>query len=350
MSMQNLLTLFSSESTIKYIKDIFCVLALPRDAEYQFRYETRHVQNSVRAIFSSSNCRGTRALVAFRSKNTEALDKRFVIPIRWVEIIDVIFVADFYTVKFKVKCFPSFSNDFRDQCHSFQQINAFAREILKDDSINDLAVINNVLSIVGDHNDDKNRDSEYWRNIVSALSLVPQYGNYYFLRCSPFLFADERLCDFRDNITTLEEGICVYLQIEFYQRKYDNADDSKIEVILDNNIISQSSGLKTRMETRYDSVKVGFQPKITINGTISEVIICTSGSTNRNQTEITLPIRIVKRKYSRVLKAIVMTVGACLVGLPGLFPDTIDVSWKILLAFSGAALMGVNYFMDSRLN
>ncbi|HBY54923.1 MAG TPA: hypothetical protein DEH15_21155 [Marinilabiliales bacterium] len=173
------------------------------------------------------------------------------------------------------------------------------------------------------------------------------YESHYFLRCSPFVFANNKPCYFENNFTTLEEEKCVYLKIDYFQRKYDPIHDSKIDVILDNNIISHSSGLRTKMETRYDSIKLGFQPKNTMHGTQSEIIICTSNSTNKKQTEISLPIKIVKRNSLRIVKAIVMSIGACLVGLPALLPDTFEITWKILIAVFGAGVMGLNNFFDS---
>lgn len=347
MEIDNLITLFSSESTKQYVKDIFTVLALPRDAEYQFRYETKYVESGVRSLFSSDYNIGTKALVVFRSKNIENEDKLFVVPIRWVEIIRVSLVADFYTVTFRVKSYPSFSNEFKDTSYSFDKISACAKQILVGNN-KDLAVLKGGLSIVGNHSErnDSNRENENWLNIVNTISRIPQYNRYYFLRCSPFLSSNGTPCVFENNVSTLEEEKCAYLQIDYYQREYSDSDQNEIEVIFDSTLVSRSSGLSAKMEARYDSIRLGFQPKNTMNGTLSEIIICATLGAKIRQTEITLPIRIVKRKYSSGVRASVMGFGACLVALPGLFPDGIGLEWKIATAAVGAFVMGINHFIE----
>ena len=155
----NVITLFSSESTEKYIKDIFAVLALPRNADYRFRYEKKYVENKVCNLFDDSiNSAGTKALIAFRSKNIEEENKRFIVPIRWVEITKVEYRSDFYTVMFKVLGYPTFTQAFSQKCYEFCNINATAKSIL-DSKTNNFAVINNVLSeMVNGYQNDENTD------------------------------------------------------------------------------------------------------------------------------------------------------------------------------------------------
>ena len=49
----NILTLFSSDSTVQYTKDVFSVLSLPRDSIFQFRYQTQYVDDAVKTIFEN---------------------------------------------------------------------------------------------------------------------------------------------------------------------------------------------------------------------------------------------------------------------------------------------------------
>ena len=50
-----ILTLFSSDATLQYTKDIFSVLSLPRNWIFQFRDLTEFVVNSAKAIFENEN-------------------------------------------------------------------------------------------------------------------------------------------------------------------------------------------------------------------------------------------------------------------------------------------------------
>ena len=49
---KQIITLFSSESTARYIKDVFSVLALPRGSVFQFRYDTQYIDPRLLTMFS----------------------------------------------------------------------------------------------------------------------------------------------------------------------------------------------------------------------------------------------------------------------------------------------------------
>ena len=263
-----------------------------------------------------------------------------------MEITEVDEIANFYRVSFRVLGYPTFSQTFSTQYHEFEKINTISKQILSQRNIKEHAVVSDCLNMVNSRQDDAINDNANWLKIAIALASVPQYASYYFFKCSAFFIDKNKFCPFENDLTILEEGKCAYLKIEYYQKQYDATNDSKIDVHFNEKIIGQSLGLRTKIDARYDSIVLGFQPLNTMNETHSEIIICTAEERGKLQTEISLPIMIVKRKSSLIWKSLIMSAGALLVGLPALLPGTLDVQWKIIISFVGACIMGVNHFIN----
>ena len=187
-----ILTLFSSNSTVQYTKDVFSVLSLPRDSIIDFRYQAQHVDNVVKPIFSNrQNGAGTRVLIAFRSSafvnGSEAKtneEKVFIVPIRWAVVTGVKLFSDVYTVGLKLQGYPSFSQNFRNLCSDFSGINRYAKEYFG--SHNAALAVHSVQLDAVDLNDEIDRETINWRSIVEVLVNIPEYENYHFLKSSSF--------------------------------------------------------------------------------------------------------------------------------------------------------------------
>ena len=231
-----IITLFSSNSTAQYIKDIFSVLSLPRGSVFQFRYQSEYIDPRVRGIFDNNNDLDLKALVAFRSSTFSLDDQCFYVPIRWVKIKSIIQISNGYTVNFEIHGYPIYTSDFRNKSTSFQGINESAKHFFQQMGNNDYAVWGESLAIVN-LDDDIDRDSENWFEIVRRLTLLPDYKDYYFLKCS-FPYTEkinndmgtyEKIeCKVENNFTQFIEGKCVYIDIEYYSAKYDQSKKRQI--------------------------------------------------------------------------------------------------------------------------
>jgi hypothetical protein len=356
---ETIYTLFSSESTVQYKKDIFSALSMPRDSVFQFRYQAQHVDESVKSDFiNTTSVRGKKALIAFRSGALNDNDNIFIVPVRWAEITEVKLVSDVYNVYFKLKGYPSFSQSFRNTCTSFSGLNTYAKNYFE--SHNTVIALQSVQLDAVDLNDDgKERDSTNWRSIVELLVTIPTYSNYHFLKCSGFYsriikapngFNQKKYNTIRDDgMTYLTEGKCAYIDIEYYSKIYEPNLRRQIEVFLDGNCIRKAKGIKTYLESRYGSVSLGFQPKISANNTVTEIVVCTtSDPIDVIQTELTFPIIIRKNRTYKLLKALIMCIGAGLIALPGILGSCVPLGWNIASALSGVVVMGVNNYLESK--
>ena len=235
-----IITLFSSNSTVQYIKDIFSVLSLPRGSIFQFRYQSEYIDPRVRGIFDDNNNLNLKALVAFRSSKSSPDDQCFYVPIRWVKIKSIIQISNGYTVNFEIHGYPIYTPDFRNKSTSFQGINGSAKRFFQQMGDNDYAVWGESLAIVN-LDDDVDRDSENWYDIVRRLTLLPDYKDYHFLKCSfPYIEKmdsdmgtyEKIKCNVENNFTQFVEEKCVYIDIEYYSANYDQSKKRQIDVLL----------------------------------------------------------------------------------------------------------------------
>lgn len=352
------ITLFSSDSTVQYIKDIFSVLSLPRGSGFQFRYQSNYVDPRVVTLFSNNTKNlNLKALVAFRSNHSTPNDKCFFIPIRWVRVQSVVHISNGYTVNFEIDGYPSYLPNFRTASATFQGINTSAQNFFQTMGNNDYAVWGEPLPIVN-FDDNIDRDSENWFEIVKSLTLIPDYKDYHFFKCSaPYTEEinningqyEKEECEKNGHLITFVEGKCVNIDVEYYSESYDRSKKRQINVLVDNNIIGKAKGLHSILQSRYGTIRLGLQPKKVANNTITEVIITSSSSVvNELETEIVFPIIVVKNKFHKLIKAFITAAGALLVALPGIIGDNLDIGWNILIAGIGVFVLGINNYWESK--
>lgn len=353
-----IITLFSSDSTVQYIKDIFSVLSLPRGSVFQFRYLNNYVDPRAKALFSSNKKNlNIKALVAFRSSSSTQEDSRFYIPIRWVKIYSVVQISNGYTVNFEIEGYPAYTPDFSNKSTTFQEINKNAKTFFQTYNSNDFAVWGEALSIVK-LDDDINRDGENWFEIVRRLTLLPDYKEYCFFKCSsPYIEKTNNYngeyekceCIKNGNLTQFIEGKCVNIDVEYYSESYDKNKKRSIDILIDETVLSKAKGLHAVMQSRYGTLKIGLQPKKVSNNTITEVVINTSSSDiNELGTEIVFPVVISKNRLHKIVKATITAVGALLVALPGIIGDNIHIGWNIIFAGTGVLVLGINNYWESK--
>lgn len=355
---KNILTLFSSDSTVQYTKDIFSVLSLPRDSIFQFRYQSQYVEDYVKTYFQNDKGgTGHRVLIAFRSNASADEKDMFILPIRWAVITSVKLFSDVYSVYFKLTGYPTFTQAFKNSVSDYSKINEYAKNFFKKYN-KDIAVHSFPLDAVEIVNrDDIEIDTENWRSIVEAFTKIPLYSNCYFLKCSSLYtekFKSRKKqktivdCPIKDGHFVLTEGKCTNLNIEYYSSTYDRQREQKIEVLVDENVVRKVKGMRTLFQSRYGCVTLGFQSKSNSNNTVSEINIHTEGSLpDVIQTDAVFPIITQKNKAYKIRRSIIMGIGAALVALPGIIGDNIHVVWNIVIAILGVLILGINNYWES---
>ena len=353
-----IITLFSSDATVQYVKDIFSVLSLPRGSQFQFRYQNNYIDPRISHLFSNNNRnQNIKAIVAFRSSSFTTPDKRFYIPIRWVRIQSIIQISNGYTVNFETDSYPSYLSDFRSVSTSFEKLNESAQHFFQQPGANAYAVWGEALSVVR-LEDEVDRDSENWFEIVRRLTLIPEYKDYHFFKCSPLYTEkfdsdygnyEKRYCEKKGYFTEFIEGRCVNIDIEYYSENYDRSKKRQIDVLIDESILSKAKGLRTILQSRYGSIKLGLQSKRVRNNTITEIVINTNSSVaDELQTEIIFPVVIKKNELYKFIKAVITSVGALFVALPGIIGTNLNLSLNILFAGLGVVVLGINNYWESK--
>ena len=355
-----MMTLLSSESTIQYIKDVFSVLAIPRGCEYRFRYDKQYIVRELLADFSDSKKMvGKKVLIAFRSANTASKENSFIIPIRWGTIKRINSITNGYTIDFIVEDYPNYTQEFRNACSSFSQLNQMGiQSLYSTDGMVDYAVWNGILPFVDPKSvSNPERDNEFWTQIVSAITMIPAYSQMLFIRCSNFYTETidnentvlSKECNKNERFYELVEGQCSYVDIDYYSKAYDKGINREIKAFIDDNIVSKAKGLRTVIESRYGKITIGFQPHKVQNRTISEIVFSSmSDKENELSTDITYPIIIIKDKTYKIKKSMMMILGAILVALPGIIGDALHILWNIGFAVSGAIVLGINTYLESK--
>lgn len=358
MNNQNtIVTLFSSNSTDQYIKDIFSVLALPRGSFFEFRYEKKYIDTRVTALLQGAKKLNIKALVAFRSSHNSPPENCFCIPIRWVRIDSVENISNGYSITFEIEDYPVLNHDFRSDISTYEKLSENAYDFFCNCQTQNYAVWGETLPIVSLTESSTNREQESWFEIVKKINLIPDYSDYHFFKCSNFYTEKidkkgnyiKNECTQKEHLTRVTEGTCVYVDIEYYSNCHITTQKRNITVSLDENAFSQAKGLHNSIQSRYGFLKFAFQPKMVSNNTITEIALySTSSLTSEIPTEIIFPIILVKNKTYSIVKSAITALGALLVASPGIIGDKLHIGWNILIAGMGVLTIGINNYFESK--
>lgn len=360
-----ILTLLSSNQTVQYEQNIFSVLSLPRDSVFQFSYQEKYIDKSVKYLFNTNKKINNRAVVVFRSKvqkkEKKEVTQSFCIPIRWVQIQSVERISnDGWVITFVTKGYPKYTSQFASDSESFLGMNQSAVKFFSTLAERDLSVLGRAIDLVEveENTSAPENDSDNWFEIVNRIALIPAYKDYHFLKCSKFYMQKMKgkiymptktWCEIKDNHIVVIEREPVYIDIEYFAATYTRAMKRKIDVLFNDKVLNRVSGLLTTLQSRYGTKKIGFQPQKVANNTVSEVVIATKNAWNDELlTELIFPIIVQKNRKYRLLKAIVMGFGALLVALPGITKDSLQLIWNIVLAGLGVLVLGIGSYWESK--
>lgn len=351
-----IITLFSSDATVQYTKDIFSVLALPRGSSFRFRYESRYIDPNVIPLLETGKELTIRSLIAFRhAHNPDDNSHDFFIPARLAIIKSAEKMAGGLIINFVASGYPCFQEDHR--VTDLKSLGERAKQVFDSERLAPYAVWGKSMPGV-DMSNDPARDEENWREICKAISLLPGYDSCHFLKCTAPYSEEWDAATGRSirneshlsrGVFQLTEGRSFIIDVEYYEKSYDRKQNRNIDVILDDNVLTRTRGMSTLMQSRYGSVKLGFRPKTVESNTVSEILIRTKGATSGAfETEVPFPVVIIKSKGRRVVKTLLPTFGALLIALPGILTDAIPLTVNVLFGSVGVIVVGISNYMSSR--
>lgn len=361
-----ILTLLSSNQVVQYEQNIFSVLSLPRDSIFQFSYQEKYLDKSVIKLFNTNKILNNRAVVVFRSKAPKKskklkVEESFCIPIRWVQIQSVERISNGgWVITFVIKGYPKYTSQFASDSESFRGINQSAGKFFSNLKKHYLSVLGRAIDLVevDENTCTPESDSENWYEIVKSIARIPAYKDYHFLKCSKFYMQKmdgktympiKTWCEIKDNHIVVIEREPLYIDIEYFAATYTRDVKRKIDVLFNDKVLNRTSGLLATLQSRYGTMKIGFQSQKVANNTITELVITTKNAQNDELlTELKFPIIVKKDKKYRLGKAIVMGLGALLVALPGITRDNIQLIWNIILAGLGVLVLGVGSYWESK--
>ena len=283
----------------------------------------------------------------------------FLIPVRWASVEAICPISNGYTVDFSLEGYPNFTQGYKDSCSTFAGINEKAQKYFYSGTgeKNKFAAWGDTLSYVQfDNSNTKERDSELWFQIVSSIAKIPKYQSHLFINCSNLYTEQYEMdsivksyCETHSKHTALVEESCVYVDIEYYSAEYRKDLSREIDIYIDENILRKSKGLHNIIESRYGTMKIGFQSKKTANHTVTEIVMCSKSSNNAElSTDITYPIIVIKNRKNKIIKAVIMAIGALLVALPGILGEAVATWINVILAGVGVIVLGVNTYWESK--
>ena len=83
MDRKMILTLFSSDGSHQYKKDVLNVIAAPYNSEYRFRYKKEYIEETVESYLRNKAVINKRAIIVYRTNSDKSEVDPFMVPIRW---------------------------------------------------------------------------------------------------------------------------------------------------------------------------------------------------------------------------------------------------------------------------
>jgi hypothetical protein len=338
------ITLFSSDSRPQYTKDIFNVLALPHGGMYRFRYKEKYIHSDVIGDLENSKIKGTIALIAFRANLDVADDKHFFVPVRWALIDSARQTADFYIIDFTVADFAVFNKEFNDNRRDFIGINTIAKKYFTTKDKVDAFVVKNTPNIVTAYSKasktNVNEETKRWLDVIESLHIFPKFEKCYYFKASIIKRGIAKI--YKDNV--IKEGGRTNINIDHCN--FCDAADSEINIEYDENLLTPSGDRSRKIECRYDSALFAFQAKRVLSKTPTQIMLsCRSSSEQHIETTIKIPLQI-KRNYLLLIAHVLLSlVGAVLIGLPGVLPDTTPAETTIPMFIAGSLLIAFNWLI-----
>lgn len=347
------LTLFSSDSSGQYKKDIYNVIAAPYNSEYRFRYRSQYIDLSLHAQLKENKLKGSRALIVFRTNSDKPEVKPFLVPLRWAIIEKTYFNNDICIIDFKIKDYPEFNQEYKEASVSKERNQKYSEVFFNQEGRNTKYVLNYIANIVTRTKCDYERQENLWISIIQALKHHSAFSDTSFFRT---LLPMTKTNKFPDSLSIKESQ---YKEIELWHfcSEESKSKVSEVEIQCNTNYINPVFGNKDRIECRYDRVNYGFQAIKGKNDLKSQIVFrITSLDDNREvdydtETKICIPVILKAKVVKRLFRALLSVVGSgCIVAFSALMAlESVNVlNWCLwLLLLVGTIAPAINWLLSS---
>lgn len=347
------LTLFSSDSSGQYKKDIYNVIAAPYNSEYRFRYRTQYVDPILHEQLKGNTLKNSRALVVFRTNSDKANVDPFMVPIRWVRIKNTYYNNEICIIDFIINEYPEFKQAFKEASVSKEQNTKYSRQFFEQEGRNAKYVLNYVADIVSRTECDFDRQEALWISVIQALKHHPSFSNTSFFRT---ILPSSRQKAFAKSLVIKESQ---YKEIELWHfcSEETTSKTSEVEIQCDPNFINCVSGNKDRIECRYDRVNYGLQAIKAKNNLKTQIVFRVFNVDDEQtrdydtETTIRIPVTLKRKCAKRLIRALLTFLGsACIAALSALVSvESLEIpEWAFwLMLIVGAIAAPISWLISS---
>ncbi len=307
------LTLFSSDSSTQYKKDIYNVIAAPYNSEYRFRYRTQYIEESLKTQLQNKKLIDERAIVVFRTTSDKPGIKPFMVPIRWVTIKDTYLSDEICIIDFIIQEYPQFVQNFKEAVISLENNQKYSESFFEKKASHEMYVLPFAIDAASREKYDYEHQESAWISIVEALKHYEPFKNTSFFRT---LLPSESKNEFASQMTIKDRE---YKQIEIWHFCSEDSDakSSCVSIQCDSNYLNSISGNSDRIECRYDKINYDFQAvngRSKIRSNITFRIYTLDEEQNpdyKSETKIVVPVKLKRRWGKRILRTGLSFLGGC---------------------------------------
>ena len=347
------LTLFSSDSSGQYKKDIFNVIAAPYNSEYRFRYTTQYIDPSLHTLLKENSLAGSKALIVFRRNSDKSDINPFMVPIRWAIIKESYLINEICIIDFVINEYPEFNKNFKDASVSEEKNQKFSKSFFDAEERQNKYVLSYIPDIVSRTSCEYEQQEAAWISIIQALKNYSAFSNTSFYRT---LLPSKKKNSYAKSLKIKESQ---YKEIELWHfcSEESKSKISEVEIQCDTNYLNSVFGNKDLIECRYDRLNYGFQAIKGKNNLKSQIVFRIINLDNQynpdydSETKICIPITLKKKWSKRIFRAILSIAGS--IGVLAfstlLSQDTIDFpKWLfVIMLLVGTIAPAINWFISS---
>ena len=242
------ITLFSSDSSGQYKKDIYNVIAAPYNSEYRFRYTTQYIDPSLIAPLKDNTLAESKALIVFRRNSDKKGVEPFMVPIRWATIKRSYLVNEICIIDFVINEYPEFNQKFKEASISEEENRKFSKNFFETDGRQNKYVLSYIPNIVSRTKYEYERQESSWISLIQALKNYSAFSDTSFFRT---VLPNENKNDYAKSLV-IKESEYKEIEIWHYSSEESKSKVSNLEIQCDANYITSVFGNTDRIECRYD--------------------------------------------------------------------------------------------------
>ncbi len=347
------LTLFSSDSSGQYKKDIYNVIAAPNNTHYQFRYTTDYIDEKLILKLKDNMFKGSKALIVFRTNTDTSTKSPFLVPIRWATIEKTDLASKICIVDFVVNEYPVFNSDFAKAAISENTNIKYSTNFFNQIGRQDRYVLDYIVNMVSLEKAEESGQANAWLAIVDSLKNYSEFKDTFFFKTN---FPDK---DNTDNCLIFKEKEYKEVELWHYCANETPSKTLKVEIQCDPNYIHSVSGDEDAIECRYDKNSYGFQSlkankkiKNQITYRIYQLDKKDNSIDYSSETKICIPVRFKNNFIKKFIQTLLSVVGSgsVLAFSTLISKDIIEFgSWQsLLLLGAGMILPAISLLISNK--